>query len=324
MKRTTFRVLLAAVLSVTLSLGLGVGVAYADLWGADLPILTSILTTTLQQLDTATKSFETLGRTYQETKRMAGYAADARVAYEEIRAFSSGRLASSGLNALYRAYPELSYLQGESQYGYRTWGQGYGTLSPELQMCLREMARDAVGGTGAPFASACDEWRKAITGQRLEQDLRRTFGELPQGRPEYAVLRAEDTAREQRYQVELVKKAAVEKQVYDPNDGMLARCSTARDPVVCQTLAAQAQIQALEQHAETNRKLEELIHQQTVANELKITEARRLEDEERARRASLVEGLRAFGWQGPAEPAAPGAADRPAATPSISPAPGSM
>ena len=40
-----------------------------------------------------------------------------------------------------------------------------------------------------------------------------------------------------------------------------------------------------------------LIHQQTIANELKIAEAKRLDDEERARRASLVDGLRAFGWR---------------------------
>jgi hypothetical protein len=82
---------------------------------------------------------------------------------------------------------------------------------------------------------------------------------------------------------------------------MLQKCLTARDPVVCQTLAAQAQIQAFEQQAETNRKLEELIHQQTIANELKIAEAKKFEDEEGARRASLVDGLRAFGWKGSAQ-----------------------
>jgi len=300
-KRKTLRFLLAATLSVALTLGLGVGVAYADLWGADIPVLTSILTTTLQQLDTATRTFETLGRTYDETKRIAGYAADARYAYEEIRAFSAGRLGASGLNALYSAYPELSYLQGESRYGYRSFGQGYGTLSPELQACLNEMARDAVRGDRAPYSAACEAWRRAATGERLAADLRRTFGELPTSHPEYAILRAEDTVREQRYQAEMVKKAAVERQVYDPTDGLLAKCANARDPVVCQTLAAQAQIQSLEQHAETNRKLEELIHQQTVANELKIAESRRAEDEEKARRTSLVEGLRAFGWQGPTE-----------------------
>jgi hypothetical protein len=316
MLRRLPRVVLVAVLCVALSLGVGIRAAYADLFGADVPILTSILTTALQQLDTATKTFETLGKAYQETKRLASYAADAREAYEEIRAFSGERLANSGLNALYRAYPEISFFQGEAQYGYRSWGQGYGGFLPELQRCLQDITRDAVRSPGAgSTSSACNQWRRTVTAEKLDQDLRRTFGDLPQGRPELAVVRAEDIAREQRYQAELVKKAAVETQVYDPQDGMLQKCLTARDPVVCQTLAAQAQIQAFEQQAETNRKLEELIHQQTIANELKIAEAKRFEDEERARRASLVDGLRAFGWKGSAEQAGANAPSPPAAAP---------
>ena len=323
MLRRLPRVVVVAVLCVVLSLGVGIQAAYADLFGGDVPILTSIFTTALQQLDTATKTFETIGKAYQETKRLASYAADAREAYEEIRAFSSGRLANSGLSALYRAYPEISFFQGEAQYGYRSWGQGYGGFSPELQRCLQDITRDAVRSPGAGgSSSACDQWRRTVTAQKLDQDLRRTFGDLPKGRPELALVRAEDIAREQRYQAELVKKAAVQSQVYDPQNGMLQKCLTARDPVVCQTLAAQAQIQAFEQQAETNRKLEELIHQQTIANELKIAEAKKFEDEERARRASLVDGLRAFGWKGSAQPtSATGQSPAPSPSPT---APGSL
>ena len=328
------RVVLVAILCVTLSLGVGIQAAYGDLYGADLPILTNILTTALKQLDAASKTFETLGNAYRETKRLATYAADAKEAFDEIRSFSADRLANSGLQALYHAYPEVSFLQGEAQYGYRSWGQGYGGLSPELQRCLQDITRDAVrsaGGTSAGVVpvtggvSACDQWRRTATAQKLDQDLRRTFGDLPQSRPELATVRAEDIAREQRYQGELVKKAAVEKQVYDPQNGMLQKCLSARDPVVCQTLAAQAQIQTFEQQAETNRKLEELIHQQTVSNELKIAEAKRIEDEERARRASLVDGLRAFGWRGSSEQSS-ATATSPAASPGPSrpPAPESL
>ncbi len=301
------RPVLLAILFVALALGVGVPTAYADLFGADVPILTNILTTALQQLDTANKTFETLGKAYRETKRLASYAGDAKEAFDEIQSFSSGRARNSGIRALYRAYPELSFLQGETQYGYRTWGQSYGGLSPELQRCLQDITRDSMRAAGAGGSSggtrlagvesACDEWQRTVTAQKLDQDLRRTFGDVPQSRPDLAAVRAEDIARERRYQAELLKKASVEAQVYDAKDGMLQKCLTARDPVVCQTLAAQAQIQAFEQQAETNRKLEELIHQQTIANELKIAEAKRFEDEERARRASLVDGLRAFGWR---------------------------
>ncbi len=325
------RVVLVAILCVAFSLGVGIQAAYADLLGADVPILTKILTTALRQLDTASKTFEMLGKAYRETKRLASYAADAREAFAEIQAFTGKRLANSGLRALYSAYPEISFLQGEARYGYRSWGQGYGGLSPELEKCLEDITRDTVrpaggGGPGtavpAGVDSSCEQWRRTVTGQRLEQNLRRTFGDLPQSRPELAAVRAEDIARERRYQAEFLKKATVEKQVYDPQNGMLQRCLTARDPVVCQTLAAQAQIQAFEQQAETNRKLEELIHQQTIANEMKIAEAKRIEDEERARRASLVDGLRAFGWKGPPERtnASP---EAPAPSPALA-APGSL
>jgi hypothetical protein len=321
MLRRIPRAVVVAILCVTLALGIGVPTAYADLYGGDLPILTNILTTALQQLDTANKTFETLGKAYRETKRLASYAGDAREAFAEIQSFSSGRAQNSGIRALYRAYPELSFLQGESQYGYRTWGQSYGGLSPELQRCLQDITRDSMraagaggssgGGRLAGVESACDQWQRTVTAQKLDQDLRRTFGDVPQNRPDLAAIRAEDVARERRYQAELLKKASVEAQVYDAKDGMLQKCLTARDPVVCQTVAAQAQIQAFEQQAETNRKLEELIHQQTIANELKIAEAKRFEDEERARRASLVDGLRAFGWRG--------SQDQPSATPPPAP-----
>ncbi len=329
MLRRSPRVVLVAVLCVLLSLGVGIQAAYADLFGTDVPILTNILTTALQQLDTATKTFETLGKAYQETKRLASYAGDAKEAFAEIQSFSSNRAQNSGLRALYRAYPEISFFQGEAQYGYRSWGQGYGGFSPELQRCLQDITRDSVRSASAGGASAgaspgatgaCDQWRRTVTAQKLDQDLRRTFGDLPQSRPELAAVRAEDIAREQRYQAEVLKKASVEKQVYDPQNGMLQKCLTARDPVVCQTLAAQAQIQTFEQQAETNRKLEELIHQQTIANELKISEAKRMEDEERARRASLVDGLRAFGWKGSAEQASANASS-PAPSPGPSRAP---
>ena len=305
MLRRIPRAVVVAILCVTLALGVGVPTAYADLFGSDVPILTNILTTALQQLDTANKTFETLGKTYRETKRLASYAGDAKEAFDEIQSFSSGRARNSGIRALYRAYPELSFLQGESQYGYRTWGQSYGGLSPELQRCLQDITKETVRASTAgvtPVAgggSACDQWQRAATAQKLDQDLKRTFGDVPQGHPELALVRADDVAHEQRYQAELLKKASVEKQVYDAQSGMLQKCLTARDPVVCQTLAAQAQIQSFEQQAETNRKLEELIHQQTVSNELRIADARRIDDEERARRASLVDGLRAFGWKGP-------------------------
>lgn len=322
MLRRMPRAVILAILFVTLALGVGIPTAYADLWGADVPILTNILTTALQQLDTANKTFETLGKAYRETKRLASYAGDAKEAFDEIQSFSGGRARNSGIRALYRAYPELSFLQGESQYGYRTWGQSYGGLSPELQRCLQDITRDSMRAAGAGGSSggtrlagvesACDQWQRTVTAQKLDQDLRRTFGDVPLSRPDLAAVRAEDVARERRYQAELLKKASVEAQVYDAKDGMLQKCLTARDPVVCQTLAAQAQIQAFEQQAETNRKLEELIHQQTIANELKIAEAKRLDDEERARRASLVDGLRAFGWRGSQE--------QPNATPPPAPA----
>jgi hypothetical protein len=195
MLRKLPRVVLVAILCVALSLGVGIQAAYADLFGADVPILTNILTTALQQLDTATRTLETVGRAYQETKRLVSYANDAREAYEQIRAFTAERGLNSGLNAIYRAYPEISYFHGELQYGYRSWGQGYGGFSPELQRCLQDITRDAVRGAGGTSPS-CDQWRQTVTAQKLDEDLRRTFGDLPQGRPDLALVRAEDIARE--------------------------------------------------------------------------------------------------------------------------------
>jgi hypothetical protein len=326
--RMISRAVRAAVAFAMLALGVA-AVAYADFFGADVPILTNILATALQQLDTANRTFETLGRAYHETKRIATYAGDAREAFAEIQSFSGNRARNSGVKALYRAFPELSFLQGDLGPRDRSFGRTPGSLSPELQRCLQEITRDSMRATRAEraagpavgdTASACDQWQKTVTAQRLEQELWRNFGDLPRSRPDLAMVRTQDVAHERAYQAELLKKASVEKQVYEPKDGMLEKCVTARDPVVCQTLSAQAQIQMFEQQAETNRKMEELIHQQSVANEIKIAEARRVEEEESSRRASLVEGLRAFGWKGSVEP--PSSPPPPSSSPGALPAGG--
>ena len=72
---------------------------------------------------------------------------------------------------------------------------------------------------------------------------------------------------------------------------MLSLCKDASDPVVCGRIAAEASVKGYEQQAETNRKLDELVHQQAVANETRIAEERRALSEEQARRAALLNGL---------------------------------
>ena len=265
------RALTFACAAGALALAAGASVAHADLFGGDVVVLSSIFQTALKQLDQLRSVTDTLGKSYREMQRVARLAQETKDVYRDFQRLDGDRALASGVRAVYGAFPEQA--------------RGSGQLVPEVEACVESMVRARAGGAGSTFE--CDQLRRAATGERVRASLERTYGTVPGGRTDLAALRAEHVTSEQGRMAGQAKMALVS---HDASS-MLSLCKDASDAVVCGRIAAEASVKGYEQQAETNRKLDELVHQQAVANETRIAEERRALSEEQARRAALLNGL---------------------------------
>ena len=254
-----------------LALAAGASVAHADLFGGDVVVLTSIFQTALKQLDQLRSVTDALGKSYREMQRVARLAQETKDAYRDFQRLDGDRALTSGVRAVYGALPEQA--------------RGSGQLVPEVEACVESLVRARAGGAGSTFE--CDQLRRAATSERVRASLERTYGTVPGGRTDLAALRSEHVTSEQGRMAGQAKMALV---THDASS-MLSLCKDASDPVVCGRITAEASVKGYEQQAETNRKLDELVHQQAVANETRIAEERRALSEAQARRAALLNGL---------------------------------
>ena len=281
------RVMTIACAASALALATGASVAHADLFGGDVAVLTSIFQTTLKQLDQMRAMTDTLGKSYREMQRVARIAQDTKDAYRDFQRRDGDRSVSSGVRTIYGALPETGYGVGDLRSGSVTQAPGSGQLVPEVEACVESLVR-APARSGLPGATLeCDQLRRAASAERMRSSLERTYGTVPAGRGDLAALRTEHVATEQSRMASQAKAALVSRDA----STMLKLCNDASDPVVCGRVGAEASVKGYEQQAETNRKLDELAHQQAVANETRIAEQRRAVLEERARREALLGGV---------------------------------
>jgi hypothetical protein len=277
------RAMTVACVASALALATGASVAHADLFGGDVAVLTSIFQTTLKQLDQLRSMTDTLGKSYREMQRVARLAQETKDAYRDFQRRDGDRSVSSGVRAVYGALPETGYVASDLRSGSLTQARGSGQLVPEVEACVESLVRS--GPSGATLE--CDQLRRAASAERMRSSLERTYGAVPTGRGDLAALRAEHVATEQNRMASQAKAALVSRDA----STMLKLCNDASDPVVCGRVGAEASVKGYEQQAETNRKLDELVRQQAVANETRIAEERRAVSEERARRAALQTGV---------------------------------
>jgi hypothetical protein len=270
-----------ACVASALALAFGASVAHADLFGGDVAVLTQIFHTGLKQLDELRTVSERLGRSYRELQQLSRYAADTKDAFREFQHLDGDRILMSGVRAVHRAFPDVGHAADDLRGGAHGWRRGGGNLGPELAACIESLSRSGRGGGTTP---ECDRLRRTATADRVRDSLDRTYGAMPRDRTDLVAVRDESVEHERERLVTEARAALVAE---DANE-MLRRCKDARDPVVCGRIAAEAGVKGYEQQAETNRKLEALIRQQAIANELRAAEQRRASAEERARRAALV------------------------------------
>jgi hypothetical protein len=265
------RALTLACAASALALAAGASVAHADLFGGDVVVLSSIFQTALKQLDQLRSVTDTLGKSYREIQRVARYAQETKDTFRDFQRRDGDRALTSGVRAVYGALPQQAH--GSEQ------------LVPELEACVESLVRARAGGAGSTFE--CDQLRRAATGERVRASLERTYGSVSGSRSDLAALRSEHVTSEQNRMAGQARMALVS---HDASS-MLALCKDASDPVVCGRIAAEASVKGYEQQAETNRKLDDLLHQQALANETRIAEERRALSEEQARRAALLNGV---------------------------------
>src|SRR5713226_9437572 len=96
----------AGVVSILLVLGVAPA-ALADLFGGDLPLLGGILTQATQAATTLGSALGTLRRTYQDAKRVAGYAQDAANAYNSFKAYNATLFKQDVQQAFEASYPDI-------------------------------------------------------------------------------------------------------------------------------------------------------------------------------------------------------------------------
>ncbi|RKG67819.1 hypothetical protein, partial [Corallococcus terminator] len=74
--------------------------ARADFFGGDLPLLTTLVAQSFEQVATLTETLSTLRESYDEAKRLASYAAEARDEFREVQSVGAKVFSGDVLAAL--------------------------------------------------------------------------------------------------------------------------------------------------------------------------------------------------------------------------------
>jgi hypothetical protein len=282
MPRPCSRAVKGALVASAILLAAGASVAHADLLGGDVAVLTSIFHTSLQQLDQLRSMTDSLAKSYGELQRVVRTAESPRTAFQDFQRLDGNRTLTSGVRALDGAFRGVAFVAGEVESTTRLVNSASGQLTAELKSCIDSLVRSP--GSKTP---ECDRLKLDATTQRIETSLQTTYGSVPTGRVDLTQARKGNVTTEQGRLLDQAKFALVSADATD----MLTRCKDATESVICQRLVAEAGIKSYEQQAEVNRKLDEVLHEQAIGNEIRITEARRAFIEEQARRSALVSGL---------------------------------
>jgi hypothetical protein len=126
----------------------GANVAHADLWSADIPLLSSILGNGISTLNAINEQIATLRKTYDEARRLASYADDAYRTFKHFREYTADMFNADATAAPDAALPELSSFRREAS-GTGPWAQGTGELQRVFVRNLVRHFRLRWDGVGA-------------------------------------------------------------------------------------------------------------------------------------------------------------------------------
>src|SRR5262245_54759990 len=166
--RTLFRTGWSVSRALSLMVALVAVPARADMFGGDLPLLGGLVAQTAQTVTTLGETLATLRQSYEEAKRVAGYADDAYRAFKSFQSYSAELFAGGVGQGLETAYPDVAYFRRQAS-GVEPWARGSGELQRLVKLCI-----------GGP-AGSCGDFQEAINYQQAREALASTFGTAPSG-----------------------------------------------------------------------------------------------------------------------------------------------
>jgi|GEM_PF-4376049 len=265
----------AATLACGLLVLLATPEASADLFGADLSLLGTLVSQGAQELSTAAQALGALRDGVTSAQRLVGVATQAQALFSH---FASSRVRDFGADSFGLGHGTTPVSDGSRlQSGVAPWAPATG----ELRSVSRQCVSDVTSGT-----SACRQVHDALNPTDAQAALQRTFGPAlhPDTRAgDYEVARALSAADV--HQQQEGSRAAVSAA------SRSAACASAGDAAVCglaQTARQESQLDALnEQLAEGNRL-------QAVHLALQNAERKRALGEAEERRTVVADGWKAL------------------------------
>src|SRR5262249_35778991 len=113
--------------------------ARADMLGGDLPLLGGLVAQAAQTGTTLGETLSTLRQSYEEARRVAGYADDAYRAFQAFQGYSAELFARDLVQGFETAYPDVAYFRREAS-GAGPWARGSGELRRLIRLCIGGLA----------------------------------------------------------------------------------------------------------------------------------------------------------------------------------------
>lgn len=263
----------AAVLAGVLLVLVGAPEASADLFGGDIPLLSTLVTQGAQQLSTASQALHGINTEVASAQKLVGVANEARSAFNSFAKSRVPDYGADGLGLLAGTSPVSDRSRLAS--GVTNWAPATGELKTVASQC-----------SNTSGSSACRQMHDAISPSDAQTALSHTFGPAlnPDTRAgDYEASRALSSA--DTHQQQESSRAAVSAA------SRSAACAGGGDSAVCglaQTARQESQLDTVnEQLAEGNRL-------QATRLALQTAERKRALGEAQERRAVVAEGLKAL------------------------------
>lgn len=249
--------------------------ARADLWGADLAPLSALVSQSGIELTQMAEQLKVAYDTYEEARRVAGYADEAVGAFKDFQSFSKDVFSPE--QTMDNMFPEISSLRARVS-GTGPWAQGTGELKSLIRICL--------GGSLA----GCAQFRDAISLKDARNALSQTFGTSPVDAPDVTAADYEAAMGMASSSAQTARDDVARQEAHK----LLTRCTGNTDKqsiASCQAAANAATILQAEQSADIADQLAEANRLQSVRIAQESADRKRELTEEAGRRAVLRAGF---------------------------------
>ncbi len=237
--------------------------AYAILGVADTgdALLADLVANSIQQLATLSSTLTTARKTYDEAKRVTGYARDAYAIAASFQRFSVQRFGKRLQSDLENGYPDAAYYRDQMMYG--RWAGG-GRLAPFIRYCMNgTLGKNAAGEVVFNSDKLCTQLRQELGTSQVLLMLGQVFGSVPESerkspRGVQADVVDAEVAAQIAAQTSQWNRTQRVKQMVEQMEADCAGTSDGDGPSsACEAAAQRAQMEGLAEQAETNRLLSE-------------------------------------------------------------------